>query len=117
MDEERRYGSGGAVWVGVAFVLLGILLILQTMGIVRIVNWWALFILIPAVALLGTAVNSFVRNGGRFTRSVSGPLVGALFIGSVALIFLLSLDWGRVWPVTFVLVGLGMLMNTIARRL
>jgi hypothetical protein len=116
MDGGRRHGPGGGVWVGVSLVLLGVLFILHSLGIARLAHWWALFILIPALASVGTAVSNLVRNGGRFTRSVSGPLVGAMFCGAVALILLFSLDWGRIWPVFIVIAGLGMLMNTVARR-
>lgn len=112
--ERRRIGA--SVWVGIAFVLFGIIMILQTAGLVRLNNWWALFILIPALASFGSAWNRARANGGRFTRAVSGPITGGLFISAVAILFLFNLDWGRYWPVFIVLAGVTTLLGAFARR-
>jgi len=115
-NTEPRRRIGASVWVGIAFVLFGIIMILQTAGLVRLNNWWALFILIPALASFGKAWHQARTNGGRFTRSVSGPISGGLFISTVALLFLFSLDWGRYWPVFIVLAGLTTLLGAFARH-
>jgi hypothetical protein len=113
---EGRPRIGGSLWVGIAFVLFGIIMVLQTAGLVRLNNWWALFILIPALASFGRAWNRARVNGGRFTRSVSSAISGGLFISAVALLFLFNLDWGRYWPVFIVLAGLSTLLGAFARR-
>jgi hypothetical protein len=41
---------------------------------------------------------------------------GGLFISTVALLFLFSLDWGRYWPVFIVLAGLSTLLGAFARH-
>jgi len=115
-QEPRRHGPGAGLWVGVSFVALGILLILQTSGLVHLNNWWALFLLIPALATFGSAWSRARQNGGRFTRSVSGPISGGLFISAVAILFLFNLDWGKYWPVFIVLAGLSTLLGAFARR-
>jgi hypothetical protein len=114
-DDRHRHGAGAGIWVGIAFVLFGILLILQTMGIACFHNWWALFIMIPALASLGAAWVAY-RRSGRFSQAVAGSITGGLMMGAVAVIFLLSLPWGKVWPVFIVLVGLSIVLNAVAGR-
>ena len=41
--------------------------------------------------------------------------VGGLFILAVALIFLLDLDWGDVWPIFIILAGLAALVTSGGR--
>jgi drug/metabolite transporter (DMT)-like permease len=114
--EEQRHHHGGGTWIGVAFVLFGIIMILQTTGVARLENWWALFILIPAVGSFAAAVRSFRSSGGRFTKSAAGAIGGGLFMTAVALFFLFRVDWGQYWPVFIVLVGVSMLLGAFARR-
>ena len=113
-DEHHRRGS--SLWVGIAFILLGVVFILQTTRLVALHNWWALFILIPAIGSFASAVRNFQRNGNRFTRSVTGSISGGLFMTAVALMFLFRLDWGRYWPIFIVLAGLSILLGAFARR-
>ena len=113
---ESRHRIGGSLWVGIAFVLFGVIMILQTAGLVRLNNWWALFILIPALASFGKAWHRARVNGGRFTRSVLSAISGGLFISAVAILFLFNLDWGRYWPVFIVLAGLSTLLGAFARH-
>ena len=112
---DRRYHYG-SVWVGAAFVLLGVIFILQTLHIIALDNWWALFILIPAVGSFAGAVRNFRRNGNRFTRSVSGSIGGGLFFTAITLLFLFNADWGRWWPIFIVLAGVSILLGAFARR-
>jgi hypothetical protein len=115
-SESHRHRIGGSLWVGIAFVLFGIIMILQTAHLVYLNNWWALFIMIPALASFGTAWSRARDSGGRFTRGVAESISGGLFISAVALLFLFNLDWGRYWPVFIVLAGLGMLLRAFARN-
>ncbi len=79
-DRGRRRGVGAPTWVGgAALVLLGVLFLLQNLGLVRLTgNWWALFILVPALVLAGTAVTRYRAAGGRLTAEVRGALTGAV---------------------------------------
>src|SRR5512136_2686938 len=115
-EREHRHRDTGSVWVGITLILIGILFILRVSHIISLGNWWALFILIPAVASLGSAITAFARNGGQYTRSVSGGLGGFLFLTVLAAMFLFGLDWGRYWPVFIVIAGVSVLLNAFARR-
>ncbi len=101
-----------AGWVGGAvLILLGAVFLLQNFDLIRLHNWWALFILIPALANFATAYNLY-RRDGRLTGAVYGALTGGLILLLVASVFLLGFDWGMVWPVFLILIGLGILVST-----
>ncbi len=112
--EERwaaRGNRGGAWIMGVILVLIGIIFLLQNMNIFILNNWWALFILIPAVAAFGSAWRSYQDAGGRLTGGARGSLIGGLVLVLVAAVFLFGLNWGVVGPLLIVLAGIGLLLN------
>ena len=101
-----------ASWVGGAvLILLGAVFLLQNFDLIRLHNWWALFILIPALVNFAAAYNLY-RRDGRLTGAVYGALMGGLILTLVAGVFLFSIDWGMVWPVFLILIGLGILFST-----
>ena len=81
---------------------------------VELGNWWALFILIPASGALAAAWAAW--RAGMHPAAVSGPLVGGLAMLTVAAIFLLELQWSRVWPVFLILAGIGALLPSLLDR-
>lgn len=109
---RRRDRSEGNNWiVGVVFIALGLLFLLSNvLDVSFVTNWWAVFILIPALYSLNGAWQSY-REHGRLTAKGRSSLVGGLLVLTVALIFLLSLDWGIVWPVFIIIIGLGILLQ------
>lgn len=112
---DKHHLNTSSLWVGITFILIGLFLILKIAGVASLHNWWALFIFIPAAGSFGCAVTNY-RRTRRFTRSVAGSIGGGLMITTVALIFLLGLNWGRVWPVFIVLAGLAILLGAVARH-
>ena len=69
MNVQQRERSG---WIlGVVLIALGGVFSLQNAGLPILVgNWWALFILIPAVGAFSAAWTLYQRNG--LTSSVAG---------------------------------------------
>lgn len=97
---------GGAVLIGVGlFFLLNNIFSVTLVG-----NWWAVFILIPAVFNLQRAWQVY-RRDGYLSEKASGSLIGGLLIGAVAVIFLFGLSFGDWWPVFLIIVGLGALLK------
>lgn len=96
---------GGAVLVGI-----GTLLLLRNFGLEIPSNWWALFLLVPAITCFITAWNNYQNNDRQFTYTVRGSLIGGVWVLSIALMFLFSLDWGKMWPVFIILAGLSALV-------
>lgn len=103
-------------WIaGAVLILAGVVFLLTNVAGVSLQNWWALFILIPALGSLWTAYTMFKRNGGKFNAAARGPLVGGVVLFTVAAIFLFNLDWGRVWPVFLIVAGAAVLLTVVRR--
>jgi hypothetical protein len=75
-------------------------------------NWWALFILVPALAALSAAYQSW-RAGN--TPAAAGSFTVGLVILAVATIFLLDLPWRLAWPVLIIIAGFGLLLPQLRR--
>ncbi len=114
---QRRAWRGNSAWVvGAILIVLGIVLMLQNLGAFTLQNWWALFILIPALGALAGAWNGFTQNGGQFTPAVIGPLVTGLILAAVTAAFLFELNWGLFGSIVLILIGVAALVGTLAWR-
>jgi len=100
--------------MGLIVIAIGVLFLLKNFGILlpfmQYHNWWALFILIGAVGPLSYALQRY-RSQNKLDGVVLHSLVSAAAIVTVALFFLLELDWNRWWPLFIVFGGLWMLAN------
>jgi uncharacterized membrane protein len=111
MEEPKQRLRRSSNWVGgVVLIFVGLVFLLQNVTSLSLGNWWAIFILIPAVASLGQAWRLY-REQGRISSAVRGPLTGGLILVLVAVIFLFNLDWGKVWPLFLIIIGLGALLS------
>lgn len=114
-SNDRGQQDKGNWIIGVVLIALGGLFLLSNvLPGTYLTNWWAVFILIPALFNLNRAWQSYRRHG-RLTRGGRSALVGGLLILTVALIFLLGLDWGVVWPVFIIIAGIGILLQVSSR--
>jgi len=104
----RGSWSSGQALSGFVLVVIGLLFLAQNYLGTPIENWWAAFILIPAIGSLWAAWVAWrlTRNG----YAAAGPLTGGLLMLALALIFLLNLPWGQIWPVFIVILGVGALL-------
>ena len=109
-DTNPTWWIGGAV-----LVVLGAVFLLRNMTNFEFDNWWALFILIPAVAAFANAWRLYQRNDRRVTRQVLNTLMGGMAPLIIAVIFLFQLDWSKIWPVFLILAGVGMLVGRSVR--
>jgi len=103
-------GSDRAIF-GLILVLIGVIFMLRNVEIFELDNWWALFILIPAIASFGNAWKIFQGNGRQMTRRVRSRIVAGLFPLTIALIFLFGLDMGELWPVFIILAGVAVILS------
>ncbi|MFQ5398335.1 MAG: hypothetical protein ACE5E7_01930 [Anaerolineae bacterium] len=107
-SSEQRHSN----WiVGVVLIIIGVVFLFSNLVDFSLNNWWALFILIPAVHNFGNAWNSYRRHG-RLSHSARSSLTGGLFITLVASAFLFSLDWGLIWPWFLIIGGLSALLGS-----
>jgi hypothetical protein len=105
---QRRAGRPYG-WIGGAIlILLGIVFLLQNLGIPFLMNWWALFILIPAFWSYVAAWNLY-RDNGRMTRGAAGSLTGGILLTVLSFVFLLNLAIGLFWPALLIVGGLALL--------
>lgn len=104
---KRHSGNttGGLILIGIGTIFL----LSQITGF-HLHNWWALFILIPAVCKLNEAWQGY-RADGRFTHSTRGAFIGGMLLTMVAFVFLFNLSWSLFWPVVLILLGVGALLN------
>jgi hypothetical protein len=104
--------SRARVFGAVGLIALGVIFLLKQYGvdIPLFQNWWALFILIPAIGALWTGFNIYNR-AGTWTQEARGAIGGGVIILLIALIFLLDLDWGKVWPLFLIVPGVMLLFG------
>jgi hypothetical protein len=113
-ERRRARAMGGGAWIGGAvLILLGVIFLMQNAGMIILHNWWALFILLPAIGSFVTAWNAYRINGGRFSAAVRGSLIGGLILTLIAAFFLVDLEWGKLWPLVLILIGIGALFNAL----
>ena len=103
-------------WIaGGVLILVGAVFLLRNVAGFSLENWWALFILIPAVGSLWTAWTLYQRNGRKLSPAARGPLVGGVVLLTVMAFFLFNVDWGRAWPVFLIIAGVAALLSAIWR--
>ncbi len=100
---------------GALLILLGVIFLLQNFGLAYPFNWWALFILLPALGAFGTAWNWY-RQTGQFGAPARGALIGGTLLTLVAVTFLFNLAWGLVLPALLILAGVAILVNLVLPR-
>jgi len=109
---ERRAAREGGAWIGgVILIGLGVIFLLQNAGALYLQNWWALFILLPALGSFGASFTEY-RVSGRFNAKARGSLVAGLVFSTIAAVFLFNLDFSLLLPAILIVAGVGMLFNT-----
>lgn len=112
-DEPAPIRPRSENWIwGIVLIALGGVFLLQNLTPFRLINWWAIFILLPAASSFVAAWRKY-QEAGRLTRGARGSLFGGLIFSMVAAIFLLNLDLSRFWPVFIIAAGLAIMVNTL----
>jgi hypothetical protein len=117
--EARRASldaPGRGAWiVGLILIILGVAFLMQTMGtfVLPLNNWWALFILIPAVGAFEKALRTYQQEDNRFTAAARGSLMVGIVLTLITASFLFNLNWAFVGPVLIILAGAGLLVNAV----
>jgi uncharacterized membrane protein YhaH (DUF805 family) len=116
MREESRPRRYSANWVaGAVFILAGAVILLGNLTEFRLNNWWALFILIPAVGAFTNTYRAYQNEGNRLNASARGSLISGLAMIFMMVVFLFNLDLSLLWPVGLVLVGIGILLSSLVK--
>jgi len=121
-NRQQKSGDGRTtnnMWIGVIFILGGILVLLNQYDLLPVeLNWWALFMLFPAVGVFSGAYNRYRSEGSMFSMGVMVPGLIGLFIVGFAFIMLFNVSfniWNLLWPLMMIVIGLGMVLNRSRR--
>jgi len=110
----RWWGQGGAWIAGLILIGLGILFLLRNFGVPIPENWWAIFLVLPGIGALWTAWRIYEHDGRMTGSAVSTTVVGLVLIllgGS----FLAGFNWGALWPVILIVLGIGVVAGGYRR--
>jgi hypothetical protein len=97
-------------WPGALLVALGAIGLIGP-AVSRNPNWWAVFILVPAIGLLAGAVAAHRRSHGAYNLWVRLGLSSGLIVLAVALIFAFVIDWSYAWTLMLIVPGLAVFLN------
>ena len=121
MNENHGTNKGNAkgssnLWMGLIFIFGGIAILLNQLDLLPFeLNWWALFILMPAAGFLSGAYNRFRANENLFSMDVAFPALIGLFLVGLSISLLVgaawNINWSLIWPVMIILIGLGMIFG------
>lgn len=110
---DLMHGWAGPSIGGVLLVVLGLVLLGQNFGLEMPDRWWALLLLIPAIASLVGAIRVY-REGGGGNEALFG-IIGAAIFTILALALFFGVDWGIFWPLVLVLIGAGLIFRSWQR--
>lgn len=110
MERIDSKPTGSYRWGGFSLFLLGILLLVLSAMKYRVENWWAIFIVLPGLALWGLGRMLSRRRNGRSPLAARLATGAALVVLVVAGMFLLDLNWTVWWPLMIVSPGAALLL-------
>ena len=113
-DPSRSTG-----WIfGLLLILLGGAFLLQSTGIYNLPlkNWWALFILLPAIGTLESAWRAYTEAGNQLTSAATSALMVGAVLLLITFAFLFDISWTFFGPVLLILVGLGIISRNLYTR-
>lgn len=110
-DWNSGWHSNQSWLPGVVLIFIGIVFLLRNFTSFELNNWWALFILFPAVSNLSAAYSNYKTSG--FSRGVRTHAFWGLFFVLLSMSFLLGLEFGLLWPAFLIFGGLGMLLGAL----
>jgi hypothetical protein len=112
-DEVRRSERREPWLIGIILILIGGVFLLQNLTGFRINNWWALFIMIPALESFSRAWQAMQNAEGKLTTPVLKPLIAGLVLTSIAVILFFDLSWIIFGPILLIVAGAGLLINAV----
>lgn len=109
--ENKTAVSQRQTWMpGVVLIAIGVIFLATNLGGFHLNNWWALFILIPAVSNFSSAWQNYKVNG-RLQKAGRGSITGGLILTLISFTFLFGWDWGVIWPIFLIIGGVGALLG------
>ena len=115
-DRTKNENPSSSIWIGLILVLGGIAVLLNQFDLLPFeLNWWALFILMPAFGFLSGAYNRFRANGNELSMDFAFTALIGLFLVGLSFSLLVGaawdINWSLLWPAILIIVGLGMIFG------
>ena len=120
MEKNKSISSGinrpSNLWIGLIFIFGGAVVLLYQLDILPFkLNWWALFILFPAIAALARAYHGYRSTNDVFDMGVMIPALVGLFMLLLAVTLfagdVVDLKLRVYWPVILIVLGLGLILG------
>jgi hypothetical protein len=115
-SDNRTWVLSSNLWIGLAFIAGGAIILLNQSGLLSFdFNWWAFFIVIPAIGSFRNAYQRYRATHHLFDMGVMLPALIGLFM--IGLMFNLlsgngwNFNWNLLWPLMFIVIGLGMIFG------
>jgi chromate transport protein ChrA len=111
-NTPSQNGTSPATWVGIGLIVMGALFLagnLFDLPIGR--NWWALILTLIGVMVLRNAWQSYQNAGNQITTTARSQGMVGTFMVLVSVMFLLGLDFGNLWPLFLILIGIMLLFR------
>ena len=98
-------------WIGgIVLILIGVAFLFNQTGVFQINNWWAFFILIPAIGSFIIAYSTFQKDG-KLGRKGLDAIIAGLFLVVLTTLFVFSLDIGNLWPLFVIFLGIVIILR------
>ena len=110
IHSDWGWSHSGGLMPGLILILVGLIFLARNYLGFSLHNWWALFILIPAMNNLGAAWRHYQRSG-EIGPHVRREAFWGVLLFMVSFAFLFDLDFGLLWPFFLILAGIGMLLG------
>jgi hypothetical protein len=110
MNAQNSTDRSNTWVVGAILILLGIIFMLQNFTLFSLNNWWALFILIPAIGSFERARREYRESGHMNTIARNSAAWGVL-LTLVTAVFLFNLSWSLFLPLILIVIGLILLVT------
>lgn len=108
---NMHFGRDSNSWMfGLILILIGAIFLIGNLTGYALDNWWALFILFPALGSFSSALNHY-RSSGSLDRRVRSHLFWGFFFVLLSGAFLFGYSFSLLWPAFLILAGLGMLLG------
>ncbi len=115
--EPARIVRRSEGWIlGILLILLAVIMLLHNLNIYTVHNWWALFILFPALGSFAGAWRMARQTGGQHSEHARSALVVGVLLTLVTGMFLFNLSWTVFGPILLVLAGIAIVANTLLTK-
>lgn len=117
-EQKSVTKHGRAAWFGgVVLIIVGLAFIVENLNLpfIKNGNWWAVFLLIPIVAILDDIYRIYSTTPEGKSGAIASKVVGLLVISAVMVIFLFGVQLGIYWPVLLIAVGLALLVAAVIK--